>query len=65
MKGGRTAVDWIQSITKAIRYMENNLTNDISIDDVSDQVFISGSHFQRVFNVVTGITIGDYIRNRR
>ena len=58
-------MEWIETITKAIIYMENNLTNDISIDDVSDQVFISGSHFQRVFNVVTGITIGDYIRNRR
>jgi AraC-like DNA-binding protein len=45
--------------------MEDNLTNDINIEDVSNQVFVSGSHFQRIFNVVTGITIGDYIRNRR
>lgn len=58
-------MDWIQSITKAIQYMENNLTNNISIEDVSDHVFASGSHFQRIFNVVTGITIGDYMRNRR
>lgn len=58
-------MDWIQSITNAIRYMENNLTNDISIEDVSNQVFVSSSHFQRIFSVVTGITIGDYIRNRR
>jgi len=45
--------------------MENNLTNDITVEDVSNQVYVSGFHFQRVFNVVTGITIGDYIRNRR
>ena len=58
-------MEWIENITKAIRYMENNLTNNISIEDVSNQIFASGSHFQRVFNVVTGITIGEYIRNRR
>jgi AraC-like DNA-binding protein len=50
---------------KAVQYIENNLTNDISIEDVSNHVFMSSSNFQRIFNSVTGITIGDYIRNRR
>jgi AraC-like DNA-binding protein len=50
---------------KAVHYMENNLTNDISIEDVSNHVFMSGSNFQRIFSSVTGITISDYIRNRR
>jgi len=45
--------------------MENNLANDISIENVSSHVFMSASHFQRIFYVVTGITVGDYIRNRR
>lgn len=58
-------MEWIQSITKAIRYMENNLTNDISVGDVTNHIFTSDAHFQRIFNVVTGITIGEYIRNRR
>ena len=58
-------MDWIQSMTKAIRYIESNLPNDISISDVADSVYASNSHFQRIFHLVTGITIGDYIRNRR
>ena len=58
-------MEWLQDVTKAIRYMENNLTNDISIDDVSNHVFMSVSHFQRIFKFVAGLTIGDYIRNRR
>lgn len=58
-------MEWKQSITKAIHYMEENLTNNISVEDVSDHVFMSVSHFQRIFNFVTGITVGDYIRNRR
>ena len=55
----------IQGVTEAIRYVEKNLTNEMSIEDVSNQAFMSVSHFQRIFSVVTGLTIGEYIRNRR
>ena len=58
-------MNWIQSISRAIHYIENNLTNDICIDEVSGQAYTSSSHFQLIFHVVTGITIGEYIRNRR
>ena len=58
-------MEWIHGLTKAIRFIEDNLTNNISVEDVSNQAFVSGSHFQRVFNVVTGITVSEYIRNRR
>jgi len=58
-------MNWIQSLSKAINYIENNLTQDIGIDDISNQAYASGSHFQFVFNVVVGITIGEYIRYRR
>jgi AraC-like DNA-binding protein len=58
-------MDWIQSLTRAIGYIESNLTRDISVGDVADKVYASHSHFQRVFHLATGITIGDYIRNRR
>jgi len=59
------SMDWIQSLTKAIRFMENNLTNTITVEDVSEAVFASNSNFQRLFHMATGITIGDYIRHRR
>ena len=58
-------MNWIQAIANAIQYIENHLTDDISIEDVSNQVYASSSYFQFVFHVVTGITIGEYIRNRR
>lgn len=58
-------MNWIQSISRAIHYIENNLTSDISVDEVSSQAYTSSSHFQLIFHVVTGITIGKYIRNRR
>jgi len=58
-------VKWIQTLSKAIGYIEGNLTSDISIDDVASSVHSSSSHFQLIFHVVMGLTIGEYIRNRR
>ena len=58
-------MNWIQSLTKAIQYIESNLTHEITVNDVANHVYASNAHYQRVFSLATGITIGDYIRNRR
>ena len=58
-------MNWIQSLSKAIEYIEYHLNDDITIDDVAGSAFSSVSHFQLIFHVVTGMTVGEYIRNRR
>ncbi len=58
-------MNWIQCLTKAIHYIENHLTDEINIDEVSSQSYSSSSHFQLIFHLVMGMTIGEYIRNRR
>lgn len=58
-------MDWIQSLSKTIDYIEKHLTDDIDIDEISGQAYASGSHFQLVFHLVMGLTVGEYIRNRR
>lgn len=58
-------MNWIQGLAKAIQYIESNLTNEITVNDVANHVYASNAHHQRVFSLATGITIGDYIRNRR
>ena len=58
-------MNWVQGLTKAIAYIETNLTNELTVNDVASHVYASGAHYQRVFSLATGITIGDYIRNRR
>ena len=58
-------MNWIQGLSSAIAYMEQRLTDDISLDEVAQQAYTSCSHFQLVFHVVMGITVGEYIRNRR
>lgn len=58
-------MEWIQSINNAIEYMENHLMEDIRCEDVAGHVHISLFHFQRTFNILTGMTVGEYIRKRR
>jgi len=56
---------WIDDVQRAINYMEENLLEDIDAEDVSNKILSSNDYFQRVFRVITGFSISEYIRNRR
>ena len=58
-------MDWITGIQNAIDYIEEHLTESIDYDKVSEQSFSSSYHFQRIFSILCGFTIGEYVRNRR
>ncbi len=58
-------MDWVIGLQRAIDYIEDNLTETIDYEKVSAQSFSSSYHFQRVFSILCGFTIGEYIRNRR
>lgn len=58
-------MEWIQTLNKAIDYIEENLSEDIDCNKIAAHVCISSFHFQRTFNLLTDLTIGEYIRNRR
>lgn len=58
-------MEWLTSIRKAIDYMEEHLEENITAQDVADQVFMSSFFFQKGFSLMTGYGIGEYIRNRR
>ena len=58
-------MEWTQALKTSISYMEEHLLEDIHSVDVARQVNMSEYYFQKGFSVVTGYTIGDYIRNRR
>ncbi len=58
-------MDWIDGIQKAIDYIEEHLTDNVSYDEIAKQSFSSTFHFQRVFSILCGYTLGEYIRNRR
>lgn len=58
-------MEWTQAIREAVHYMEAHLLEDISAEDVAAAVHISPFYFQKGFHLLSGYTIGEYIRNRR
>lgn len=62
---GVSNLDWVTGIQNAINYIEEHLTDEIDFDLISKEAACSSFYFQRIFSILCGITIGDYIRNRR
>ena len=56
---------WVEDIQNALEYIEQNLTEEISVKDVAEMACISEFHFQRIFHALCGCSVGEYIRNRR
>ncbi|MFB5166976.1 AraC family transcriptional regulator [Parageobacillus toebii] len=52
-------------MNEAVKYIEENLTNDIDFKEVARRAFCSEYHFRRMFSFLTGITLSEYIRRRR
>lgn len=58
-------MDWITGIGKAIDYVEANITEKIDYAEAARRAYSSEFNFQRVFTLLCGYTLGDYIRWRR
>ena len=58
-------MDWMQGIQKAIDYIEEHIGEDIDYENIAKTAYSSSYHFQRVFGIMCGITLGEYIRRRR
>lgn len=56
---------WVESIHKATKYIEENLRGDLNIQDISRQAALSPFYFQNGFAMLCGMTVGEYIRQRR
>ena len=58
-------MDWITGIQNAVNYIEDNITEKLDYEQIAKESFSSSFHFQRVFSILCGYTLGEYIRNRR
>lgn len=52
-------------IQKVIAYIEENLTEELSYHAIAALAAVSEADLQRAFKMITGLTISEYIRNRR
>jgi AraC family transcriptional regulator len=53
------------NMNHAMNYIEKNLTNEIDFREVARRSIYSEYHFKRMFSFLAGITLFEYIRNRR
>ena len=58
-------MDWTVSLQNAINYVEDHLTEEIDYKEVAKMANSSLFNFQRIFNILCGFSLGEYIRNRR
>ena len=58
-------MDQITAIQRAIDYTEAHLTDEIDYEAAAREAASSVFHFQRLFSMLCGYTLGDYIRMRR
>ena len=58
-------MNWINDIQNAINFIESNLSQDIGADEVAQHINASNDYFQRTFQIVAGLSISEYLRNRR
>lgn len=58
-------MDWITAVEAALRYIEENITGDLTVSRIASEVHVSAFYFQKGFSMLCGYTIGEYIRRRR
>jgi AraC family transcriptional regulator len=58
-------MDYFERVQKVIDYIETNLKEKISLEDLAKISYFSKFHFHRVFLAVVGDPVMEYIRKRR
>ncbi len=58
-------MDWVKSFQNAINYIEEHITEPADYDRIAREMNLSSFYFQKIFTIICGFTVGEYIRNRR
>ncbi|TVX82883.1 AraC family transcriptional regulator [Peribacillus simplex] len=58
-------MDLLKNMNGAIKFIEENLTNEIDFKEVARLAYCSEYHFKRMFSFLAGIPLSEYIRRRR
>ncbi|QUG41212.1 AraC family transcriptional regulator [Psychrobacillus sp. INOP01] len=58
-------MDLLKNMNDAMKYIDENLTNEIDFKIVASIAHCSEYHFKRMFSFLASITLSEYIRRRR
>lgn len=57
-------MDYLKYFEKAVMYIENNLHENITVNDVAKETGYSYYHLTRLFKSMFGESVGSYIKRR-
>ena len=55
----------LKELNQVIDYIEEHLTEELSLEKIAQSAGVSAYHFKTVFFYLSGMTVNEYIRNRR
>jgi len=58
-------MEWIERLNLAVKYIEDNLKEEIDYEQLGKIACCSAFHFQRMFSYMAGIPLSEYIRRRK
>lgn len=58
-------MNWMESVNHVLKYIEAHLMEEMTADELARVALSSKYHFFRQFHIITGISLKDYIRQRR
>ena len=58
-------MDLIDRLNLALKYIEDNLTDEINMEEAAKKACCSPYYFQRIFSYMSGMTLSEYIRKRK
>lgn len=61
----RMPMEWMKTIGDAIQYIEEHITEPLTVDQIAHHAHVSPFYFQKGFAMLCGFTLSEYIRNRR
>lgn len=55
----------LKELNQVVEYIEEHLTEDLSLESIADFAGVSDYHFRTVFFHLAGMTLNEYVKNRK
>jgi AraC family transcriptional regulator len=58
-------LEWLSRMKNALDLMEDRMETRLDLEEVAKAAYSSPFHFQRMFHMLTGMTVAEYVRRRK
>ena len=55
----------LKELNLVIDYIEEHLTDELTLEEISEYAGVSDYHFRKIFYYLSGLTLNEYIKNRK